>query len=56
MIANAFVEDQETHSCLIDEIERAERVYEEYSKTELDLFLESLPEEEHEPSSQYPFM
>ena len=56
MIQNAFYDDIPTHSIPEDEMERASEMYADYKRTEADEILESLPDDEHEPSSQYPMM
>ena len=56
MIHDAFEEDQTNAFEIMSEFERAERAYQEYSMTEADKILAEIPDEEHEPSTQYPYM
>ena len=56
MKTNAFKIEPVTHSICEEEIDRAREFYQEQTSTEADDIIASLPDEEHEPSSQYPMM
>ena len=55
-MTNAFEIEPLSHSIPESEIDRAIEMWEIYSLNEADEIVASLPDDEHEPSTQYPYM
>jgi len=55
-MTNAFEIEKEVHSIPESEIDRAIEMYDVYSLNEADKIIAELPDDEHEPSTQYPYM